>query len=114
MGNVEEVPTLPDASTLVNPLVDVSGRGSFALSLDLRVPSPAILLDVILTLPSDRAAKIELLDLAGRRIEQHEVGTLGKGRHSVRLGGRSLPSGLYFVRLTEGTGSLLRKVCVIR
>jgi hypothetical protein len=55
------------------------------------------------TLSDNSPAKLELFDLAGRRMDSREVGTLGAGRHSARFGdGTRLAPGLYFVKLERG------------
>src|SRR6185369_15875303 len=77
-----------------------------ALSLALHgfVPNPPVRdLMVAFTLPDAEHASVELLDLAGRRLRQVEVGSAGPGRHSVSLGSvGGLESGLYWVRLRHG------------
>jgi len=71
-------------------------------------------LAVCFTLASAAAASLELLDVAGRRIAAHEVGSLGAGRHALDLGeGLRLAPGLYLVRLTQGTNSRTAKVVLL-
>jgi hypothetical protein len=100
------------------PLVDVPPSGGdepvFAL-FGLR-PSPAIgPVQVAFALPSGGPARLELLDVAGRRILRREVGSLGTGRHVVDLRGRTaLPAGIYFIRLTHAGRSLTTTACVLR
>ncbi|HKQ56604.1 MAG TPA: right-handed parallel beta-helix repeat-containing protein [Candidatus Eisenbacteria bacterium] len=69
-------------------------------------------LTVAFSLAGDAPATLELLDVAGRRIASHEVGTMGAGRHEVPLRG-GLPAGIYMVRLTHGQHALTRKAIVI-
>jgi len=55
------------------------------------------------TLEDRSPAKLELFDLAGRRIESRDVGAMGAGRHSASFGARApLAPGLYFVKLERG------------
>ena len=69
---------------------------------------------VSFTLPSSGTATLELVDLAGRRLERYQVGAFGAGRHTVDMGrGRRLAPGVYLVRLSQGRGTQSRKVCVI-
>ena len=66
------------------------------------------------TLPTAGAAKLDLLDVSGRRWTTREVGSLGPGGHSVNFseGGR-IPPGIYLTRLTQGGHSLTRRVVVL-
>ncbi len=64
-------------------------------------------------LPAAAPAQLELVDAAGRRVAGREVGSLGAGRHAVRLGdGGRIGRGVYLVRLTQGGRTLVRKVAV--
>jgi hypothetical protein len=63
-------------------------------------------------LPDRSPARIDLFDLAGRRVDQREIGSLGAGIHQVELGGTRLRSGLYVVHLAQGTRSSTAKVVV--
>src|SRR5262245_24608054 len=47
-------------------------------------------------------ARIELLDVAGRRVTMRDVSDLGPGAHQVELGS-GLRAGVYLVRLTQGS-----------
>ena len=69
---------------------------------------------VSFALPDDGAARLELLDIAGRRIVDLEVGSLGPGEHSSVLAGSDLSPGLYFVRLTASQGERIARVVVVR
>jgi hypothetical protein len=69
-------------------------------------------LTVAFTLAGDAPATLELLDVAGRKVASHEVGTMGAGRHEIPLRG-SLPAGIYMVRLTHGRHMLTRKAIII-
>jgi hypothetical protein len=77
-----------------------------ALSLGLEAPSPnpssgPVALSV--TLPDAREARLDVLDLAGRRVAGRAIGALGAGRHTVVLAEAArLPVGLYVVQLTQG------------
>jgi hypothetical protein len=77
-------------------------------------PGSSRLLTVWFALPSGAPARIELLDLAGRRVVEREVGSLGPGRHSVNLAsGSSLAPGIYHLRLTQGQSRQTTRVAVI-
>lgn len=78
-------------------------------------PNPAFeKLTVSFALASSEPAKLDLIDVAGRRVAAREVGSLGPGRHLVNLAGSRLPAGVYFVRLTQRGQSLTSKVSVVR
>ena len=79
-------------------------------------PSPAVgPVRVSFALPDASPARLELLDIAGRRILHQEVGSLGPGRHIVELHARTeLPAGIYLLRLTHGGRSLTATACVLR
>ena len=64
-------------------------------------PNPAVDAPVmVFSLASDSPARLELFDLAGRRLATREVGTLGAGEHHLRIG-ESLAPGLYVARLAQ-------------
>jgi hypothetical protein len=52
------------------------------------------------SLADHRPARIEVMDVAGRRVISREVGEMGPGEHEVRLETR-LSAGLYLVRLRQ-------------
>lgn len=86
---------------------------AYELALDGARPNPAVdgRMSVWFTLPGPGAATLELLDLGGRRLVAHQVGTRGAGRHLVDLGaGRRLAAGVYLVRLTRGSRTLTTKL----
>jgi predicted house-cleaning NTP pyrophosphatase (Maf/HAM1 superfamily) len=55
---------------------------------------------VVFSLASDSPARLELFDLAGRRLATREVGALGAGEHHLRIG-ESFAPGLYVARLAQ-------------
>ncbi len=56
---------------------------------------------VSFTLPKQGAARVELLDVMGRRVVTKEWASLEGGRHLIRLDdGARLKPGVYLVRLT--------------
>ena len=64
------------------------------------------------SLPGGAPARLELLDVAGRRIAPHEVGA---GQHTLDLGeGHRLAPGLYLVRLTPGANTHTTRALVLR
>ena len=94
--------------------VDVPSADVFALE-GLR-PNPAVgALNVSFSLPKDGPATMELLDLAGRRVIDREVGQLGRGRHVFRLDSDSrMAPGVYWLRLRQGAQQALTRAVVMR
>jgi hypothetical protein len=75
---------------------------SLRFALDGARPNPgAGGLNVEFTLPEEAPARLDLLDVAGRRVASREMGPLGPGHHTVRLAD-GLPVGVYLIRLTQG------------
>jgi hypothetical protein len=66
------------------------------------------------SLPDAAPARLELLDVAGRRVVSRALESLGLGRHSVSLGNRNLPPAVYLVRLVQGEDKLVEKVAIVR
>ena len=71
---------------------------------------------VSFSLASGATARLELLDVAGRRVLARAVGTLGAGMHTLRLddAGPRPPAGLYFLRLEQGSQSRTARVVITR
>jgi hypothetical protein len=66
------------------------------------------------TLPDAAAARLELIDVAGRRVDVRDVGALGVGSHRVDLAsGSRLAPGTYALRLIRGT-EVLTSLAVVR
>jgi len=70
---------------------------------------------VAFTLPAAGRARIELLDVAGRRVLRHDAGVLPAGRHVVDLAAAArLAPGVYLVRLESGGRTAQARSVVIR
>ena len=94
--------------------VDVPSNLAFALHGAQPNPSPG-LFKVAFTLPDAASAQLELVDIAGRRVAEQQVGVLGAGHHVVDLtGGRNMPAGVYLVRLNRAGATLTTRVSVVR
>jgi hypothetical protein len=90
-----------------------AGNAPLTFALDPVRPNPSRggALTVRFSLPTAAPARLELLDVAGRRIASHEVGV---GQHTLDLGtGQHLAPGLYLVRLTQGANTRTTRVAVI-
>jgi hypothetical protein len=99
-----------------NETTGVDGGSPVVFALEGVRPNPARGngLHVAFALPSGAAARLELMDVSGRRVASREVGGLGPGRHTVNLSdGRTVASGLYWVRLTQGANRRTARVAVI-
>ena len=89
----------PDGFSLAAPRPNPA-RGEFAVTFTLDGTSPA---------------RIELLDLAGRRVAVRALGGSEAGSRVVRFTeAREIPAGIYLVRLSQGARSLTRRVVIIR
>ena len=88
---------------------------AFALALEGFRPNPAGLDPVAwFTLPDQAAARLEVLDISGRRLFSREVGSLGAGRHALPLGAAGLRTGVYLMRLSHGGHTLTARAAVVR
>jgi hypothetical protein len=95
--------------------VDEAAPLAFALEGVRPNPTRSEALSVAFTLPVPAPARLELLDVSGRRVAEHEVGALGAGRHRVSLAsGPRLAPGLYLVRLTQGANVRVTRVAVLK
>ena len=93
--------------------VAVGDRPPLDFALHAVVPTPSRgAVGVELSLPDARPARLDLIDVAGRRVATRELGPLGPGRHRVELAA-GLRSGLYLVRLTQGDRSRTAKAAVL-
>jgi hypothetical protein len=94
--------------------VGVLPAADVALALHGTLPSPSGKnLNVSFTLPIAAPTTLELLDVSGRRIVSRDVGALGAGAHVVDLTPQqALGSGVYWLRLTQGSRVRTAKVVV--
>ncbi|HYM80056.1 MAG TPA: hypothetical protein VEY91_01440 [Candidatus Limnocylindria bacterium] len=68
-------------------------------------PNPAVAeLRVAFSLPSTDSARLELLDVTGRRVLAHDLAGIEPGSHVVNLGSTSaMRAGVYWLRLAQGS-----------
>jgi hypothetical protein len=60
------------------------------------------------------AAKLELVNVAGRVVFRRDVGEMGIGEHTVEMAKDThLPAGVYFVRLRPGTDEKSERVTIL-
>ncbi len=85
------------------------------LALEGPTPNPASgrTLAVRFTLPSAEPARIELLDVSGRLLDERQVGALGAGPHTLVLSSARLRPGVYLVRLTQGAQARVRRAVLL-
>ncbi len=95
--------------------VSVEPQGAGVLFIEGVAPNPSpSQLTVTFTLPSAHPALLELMDVAGRRVAAREVGSLGPGRHEVRLGEPSrVPAGVYLVSLTQDGRRVVARAAIV-
>ena len=109
---------MADSSFAILPaaLLDADGGRPAGLALRGAWPNPTRgTAHVWLRLAGDEAARLELLDLSGRRIHALELQGLGAGLHCVDLAEtRSLRPGLYLVRLSQAGRQVTGKLIVTR
>jgi hypothetical protein len=85
-----------------------------AFALQGARPDPAVgALEVSFTLPDAAPARLEVLDVAGRRIWSRDVGDLGAGAHVLHPGALLSP-GLYTLRLAQRDRVAAVRACVVR
>jgi len=101
-----------DAALVVPDLPPAGAR----FALERTYPNPAIAaLDVVYSLAQSAPASLELVDIAGRRVEQRDLGSQSPGRHLISLGQDShLAPGIYSLRLTQAGRSVSSKVVFVR
>ncbi len=92
----------------------VGGQGTAAFSLGRVSPNPVLhRFSVSFALPTAEPARLELLDLGGRRVLSRDVTAFGAGSHRIELAGaRDSRPGTYFLRLTQAGKSQAVRVVI--
>ncbi len=112
-------PQFRDASDALFSIFPLSALGVgdrvTRLTLSGAWPNPTRgALTVSFALPAAGDARLELIDLAGRRVASRLERSLAPGAHRLTLSpGRGLTPGLYLVRLSQGGETRSMKVAVI-
>jgi hypothetical protein len=99
--------------------VDAEDRlpGNLALAIRGPRPNPSMggRFRIELTLRDASAARLELIDVAGRALITRQVGPLGPGRHALDMtDAPALRPGIYFLRLTQGGREVRARAAVLR
>lgn len=104
-------------ASLVNVAVPLAAEPAIAprLALAGAAPHPARVgaVRVSFTLPDAAPARLELYDVAGRRLASRDVGVRGAGTHAVTFD-EPLAPGLVFARLTSGGDVRTARVVIAR
>lgn len=92
----------------------VDPRNGVSLSIARIAPNPAAgRFTVSFALPASGAARLELIDLAGRRVVERDLSGLGAGSHQITIDrARDLSPGMYFLRLTQEGRSVSRRIVI--
>ncbi|HKQ59080.1 MAG TPA: T9SS type A sorting domain-containing protein [Candidatus Eisenbacteria bacterium] len=69
---------------------------------------------VSFSLPAGEAARLELLDISGRRVRERTVAGAGQQMVDLAAAGSRLAPGIYIVRLTQGPRSVVTRASVVR
>ena len=96
-GGTVDVGDKPDVGFAIHGMRPTPSRGAFHVDLSL---------------PDAGPARIELMDIAGRRVVTRDLGALGPGRHRVRLDA-GLRAGVYLVRVIHGGLARTAKAVVL-
>jgi hypothetical protein len=71
-------------------------------------------MELAISLPEVSPASVEVYDINGRRVLSHDIDAGdGQPRALEWRGGRSLPSGLYWVRVTQGQLTATRRIILL-
>jgi hypothetical protein len=68
---------------------------------------------VAFMLPEPSPARIDVVDVTGRRVYTREVGSMGAGRHEIDLRQERFTPGIYWVRLVQGERMSSAKIAVL-
>ena len=94
-------------------------RAPRAFAFDAVVPNPSRgSCRVRFTLARADRIRLEVVDVAGRRVARLADGSRAAGAHEIawdgRIAGAPAPAGLYFVRLHAGGQVVNRRIAIVR
>jgi hypothetical protein len=113
-GGSDESWALDRVAVSVTGVVGVDDDGARGFGIERLHPNPLEGQDLVVrfTLAGERTARLELFNVAGRRVAERAV--TGAGPHQVTLSPRGeLPSGIYLVRLSQGANVQVRRAVVL-
>jgi hypothetical protein len=90
--------------------VDVPVNAAFGVR---RAPDAGRSLQFTVSLSSTSAARLELVDVSGRRIAGRDLGSIGLGEHTVAIDAAVGP-GIYWARLLQAGKMAATRVAVVR
>jgi hypothetical protein len=95
--------------------VTTPSTGVAVLALEGALPNPAVRgLNVAFTLPGVSQARLDLVSVSGRLMGSMDLSGKGPGRHMVDFAaGKKVPSGTYFLKLTQNDRSVTKTVVVV-
>jgi hypothetical protein len=112
-GGADESWAIDAASVEVTQTADVEADFAAGRLAVRAMPNPASGRSVLLRLsvPALGPARVELIDLAGRRIARRDVDATGEQQIALSAGRRITP-GLYFARVTQGARTRTARVVI--
>ena len=69
---------------------------------------------IAFSLPSGSRTNLQIIDVLGRIVESRDLGYLNAGDHQIEYDASSLASGVYFYRVVTESGSLARKMVLLK
>jgi hypothetical protein len=85
--------------------------------LSLAAPAPNPVTRVFFTqvsLPRRSQGLVEVIGVDGRLLASQSLSTLAPGTHLLRFDVRSVPAGLYFIRLRDAEHTIVRRFSIVR
>ena len=120
---LEDHDVTPGAALEYRLGVTTSGVESFFGAVSVHIPQRGLALSArvarghfsfTVQLPSREPATLALFDLAGRSVWSTSVGDLGAGGHEVEMDGATLPTAIYFARLSQGRAVSNLRIALVR
>ncbi len=87
--------------------------GEFDLEQNYPNPFNAVT-EIKFVLAKDSRVTLSVYNIVGQRVENLISATMPAGSHEVRFDAQSMPSGVYFYKLTVGGKSQVRKMDLLR
>jgi hypothetical protein len=104
-----------EADTADTSLLIADAKGDETAVLDLQVLSNGQRggASFSISLPGPTPARLEMFDVAGRRVDSRDLTGLTRGTHAVGIPAQ-LANGVYWARLHQGTSMKTARVVVLR